>query len=71
MCKVTVVDEDGNFKTCYAENETINKILRHFKINPALRDVYVNGSIVSTSRLTEEIPRNGSMHIVVTPRSAI
>lgn len=65
MCKVTMTDENNNFKICYVSHESAKQILRHFKINPETKDVYMNGKILSMETMDNLFPETGSVHLVV------
>ena len=71
MCKVTLSYEDGSYKTCLVSNETPDKILRHFCINPATKIVYMNGKILSKDDMAKTIPETGSVHFSIQNRTVL
>ena len=71
MCKVTLTDEDGVFRTCLVSNETTNQILQHFNINPDTKIVYLNGKILSREKMNKPIPSSGIVHLAVKNKSVI
>jgi len=65
MCKVTLTNEDGVFKSCFVSNETTNQILEHFNINPDTKIVYMNGRIMSKEKMNKPIPELGIVHFAI------
>ena len=63
MCKVTLTDEEGLYKTFLASKETPNQILEHFKINPDTKIVYLNGRILSREKMNKQFPDVGNVHL--------
>lgn len=70
MCKVTLSDEEGLFKTCLVSNETPNQILEHYKINPDTKIVYLNGQILSREKMGKPIPDTGLVHLAIKNKTA-
>lgn len=71
MCRVTVTDEDGLYQTCLVENETPRGILRHFRINPETKIVYMNGKILTKDQMIERVPEYGMVHIAIENRTTL
>ena len=66
MCKITLSDEDGTYKTCLAsETETPIGILQHFHVNPDTKIVYLNGKILSREKMAKPIPNTGLVHLAI------
>ena len=71
MCKVTLTDEDGIFKTCLVSNETVNQVLEHFRINPDTKIVYMDGKILSKEKMKKPFPKTGVVHLAVKNKTVI
>lgn len=65
MCKVTLTDDEGVFRTFLATKETPNQILEHYNINPNTKIVYMNGKILSRDKMNSSIPESGTIHLAV------
>jgi len=65
MCKITLTEEDGEYRTCLVSSETPTEILRHFRINPQTKIVYMNGKILSEEKMNKPINCTGTVHLAV------
>jgi len=70
MCKVTVSDEEGMYKTCYIFRESPYSIMKYYKINPNTKIVYMNGEALSGKDLMKQIPEGNPVHLVIKNRTA-
>ena len=65
MCKVTITDENGFYKSCVASNETPKQILEHYTIDVDKKIVYLNGKILSRGDLMVPVPNSGAINLAV------
>jgi hypothetical protein len=71
MCRVTVTDEEGMYKTCLIEKETPRGLLNHFRINPDTKNVYMNGKMLTKEELSVFIPENRPVHIAIESKATL
>ena len=66
MCKVMLVDEESGMKNfVISEMETINQILLHYNMDPDKKIVYLNGSILSRTRMEQPLNMTGTAFLAV------
>ena len=65
MCKVILTEEDGEVRTCLASKETPLEILKHFRINPQTKIIYLNGKALSEEKMKKPIDSNGTVYLAV------
>ena len=71
MCKITMKDDRGVFRTFFAVKETPNQILEHYNINPETKIVYMNGKILSREKMNTLIPETGTVHLAIRNKTVI
>lgn len=65
MCKLVLTEEDSDVRTCLVSSETPLEILKHFKINPQTKIVYLNGKILSEEKMNNPINCTGTVYLAV------